>query len=97
MTNDLQQRIRERAYEIWENEGCPEGRGAEHWEQACAEFAEARSEADAEQGIQGQATPESGLQEAASRGLAAGTDAASSAGGKRSRVKNGDSDAVTAR
>ncbi len=28
-------RIRERAYEIWEQEGRPEGRHAEHWERAC--------------------------------------------------------------
>jgi len=45
--DDLEQRIRERAYEIWENEGCPEGRGDEHWRQACAEFQEAKAEADA--------------------------------------------------
>lgn len=30
-------RIRQRAYEIWEQEGRPEGRHAEHWEQACRE------------------------------------------------------------
>ena len=23
--------VRERAYEIWENEGCPHGRDLEHW------------------------------------------------------------------
>ncbi len=47
--DDLEQRIRERAYEIWENEGCPAGRGDEHWRQACAEFQEAKAEADAQQ------------------------------------------------
>jgi len=31
---DLQQRIRERAYAIWQAEGCPEGRAAAHWELA---------------------------------------------------------------
>jgi hypothetical protein len=31
---DLQQRIRERAYAIWQAEGCPEGRAAVHWELA---------------------------------------------------------------
>jgi hypothetical protein len=45
MADDLEQRIRERAYEIWENEGCPEGRGSEHWDQACAEYRDARAEA----------------------------------------------------
>lgn len=48
MADDLEQRIRERAYEIWENEGCPEGRGDEHWRLACAEYEEARAEAAAE-------------------------------------------------
>lgn len=33
------QRVRERAYEIWKNAGCPEGRSAEHWLQAEAEIA----------------------------------------------------------
>jgi flagellar biosynthesis regulator FlaF len=28
------QRVRERAYRIWENEGCPHGRDMEHWLQA---------------------------------------------------------------
>jgi hypothetical protein len=50
MADDLEQRIRERAYELWENEGCPEGRGDEHWQQACAEYRDAREEANAEQG-----------------------------------------------
>ena len=30
----LEERIRERAYHIWKEEGCPEGRAEEHWEQA---------------------------------------------------------------
>lgn len=29
------QRIRERAYALWQQEGCPEGRAEEHWRQAC--------------------------------------------------------------
>jgi len=29
-----QQRIRERAYHLWESEGRPEGRDAEYWERA---------------------------------------------------------------
>ncbi|MDQ2102050.1 DUF2934 domain-containing protein [Azospirillum isscasi] len=33
-------RIRHRAYEIWEREGRPEGRRAEHWERACRELRE---------------------------------------------------------
>lgn len=31
---DREQRIRKRAYEIWEGEGRPEGREAEHWDRA---------------------------------------------------------------
>ena len=31
---DIQQRIRERAYRIWEEEGRPDGRAEEHWERA---------------------------------------------------------------
>ncbi|WP_353860736.1 DUF2934 domain-containing protein [Azospirillum formosense] len=33
-------RIRHRAYAIWEQEGRPEGRRAEHWERACRELQE---------------------------------------------------------
>ncbi|PNR00442.1 hypothetical protein C1S70_03320 (plasmid) [Azospirillum argentinense] len=33
-------RIRHRAYEIWEQDGRPEGRRAEHWERACRELQE---------------------------------------------------------
>jgi len=31
---DLEQRIRERAYRIWLDEGCPAGRAQEHWDLA---------------------------------------------------------------
>lgn len=27
-------RIRERAYQLWKDEGCPEGKEGEHWEKA---------------------------------------------------------------
>jgi hypothetical protein len=39
---DLAERIRQRAYEIWEREGRPEGREQAHWEQAEREVANAR-------------------------------------------------------
>lgn len=32
------ERIRRRAYDLWEQAGRPEGREAEHWEQACREI-----------------------------------------------------------
>ena len=34
MTPELEERIRLRALEIWREQGCPEGRAREHWEQA---------------------------------------------------------------
>ena len=36
----LEQRIRERAYKIWEDEGRPEGRDEAHWELAKLAIAE---------------------------------------------------------
>jgi hypothetical protein len=33
--SNLEQRIRDRAYRIWMDEGCPEGRAAVHWDMAC--------------------------------------------------------------
>jgi hypothetical protein len=34
LTNDLESRIRERAYRIWRDEGRPEGKAETHWELA---------------------------------------------------------------
>lgn len=31
MSQDVEQRIRERAYAIWQEKGCPEGSDHEHW------------------------------------------------------------------
>ena len=39
MATDLIQRIRERSYQIWEQEGRPEGRDLDHWLQAERELA----------------------------------------------------------
>ena len=39
MHHDDQDLIRERAHQIWEREGRPEGRHLEHWEMASAEIA----------------------------------------------------------
>ncbi|RWB66659.1 MAG: DUF2934 domain-containing protein [Mesorhizobium sp.] len=38
MTDDRHERIRQRAHEIWEQAGRPEGAHKEHWEQATAEI-----------------------------------------------------------
>lgn len=34
----LEERIRQRSYEIWVQEGCPEGRAVQNWTQATAEI-----------------------------------------------------------
>jgi hypothetical protein len=39
MADDLYERIQRRAYEIWENEGRPEGAASRHWDQALDELA----------------------------------------------------------
>ena len=38
MDHSLKKRISERAYEIWQNASCPEGKSVEHWLQAEAEI-----------------------------------------------------------
>jgi hypothetical protein len=43
----LEQRIRERAYRIWLEEGCPDGRDEAHWERAKAEIANQNEPAEA--------------------------------------------------
>lgn len=41
MTDDREHRLQQRAYAIWETEGCPEGRDRAHWEQAERELSAA--------------------------------------------------------
>lgn len=38
MARDMEERILQRAYEIWENEGRPEGAADRHYEQAADEL-----------------------------------------------------------
>ena len=45
MTEDRDQAIRERAYAIWEREGCPAGLAEDHWRRAAQELAPARGAA----------------------------------------------------
>lgn len=33
----IEDRVRERAYQLWEQAGCPDGRSAEFWHQAASE------------------------------------------------------------
>jgi len=51
---DLHERIRRRAYELWESEGRPTDRDREHWEQAERELT------DAAQGSTGPSAPFAG-------------------------------------
>ena len=32
--DDFEKRVRDRAYKLWQEEGCPEGRAQVHWEKA---------------------------------------------------------------
>ena len=41
--DDMYERIQRRAYELWENEGRPNGREHDHWLQAEREIARART------------------------------------------------------
>jgi hypothetical protein len=43
MNTAIEERIRTRAYELWEGEGRPEGREIDHWLQAAQELVEERS------------------------------------------------------
>ena len=50
---DLYERIKQRAYVLWEQEGRPEGRAEEHWFQAEAEVADVNSHHEAPPGTPG--------------------------------------------
>src|SRR3546814_13847706 len=39
MFSNIEERVRQRAYEIWQREGCPEGRNEEDWTLAKEEIA----------------------------------------------------------
>ncbi|UIP32925.1 DUF2934 domain-containing protein [Stutzerimonas kunmingensis] len=47
---NVDERIRQRAYEIWQAEGQPEGKESEHWQQAREEIEPFYKEGDAEAG-----------------------------------------------
>jgi hypothetical protein len=34
LNTDLEAFVRERAYQLWQSEGCPDGRGEEYWHRA---------------------------------------------------------------
>src|SRR3546814_13060466 len=50
MFSNIEERVRQRAYEIWQREGCPEGRNEENWTLAKEEIAiEANQRPDIQQ------------------------------------------------
>lgn len=52
----VKQKIEQRAYEIWESEGCPYGRDFDHWLRAEAEITTSLSESSTPGG-ESQSTP----------------------------------------
>ncbi len=55
---DREERIRLRALEIWREQGCPDGRAREHWEQAEREVGGDGNEAGGDQQPTSQSQPE---------------------------------------
>ena len=51
MENDKEERIRRRAHELWEREGRPDGREAEHWDVAERELERDAAASVAEGGL----------------------------------------------
>ena len=49
MDRATEERVRQRAYELWQLEGCPAGREQEHWDQAVKEISQ--NEASSEKGV----------------------------------------------
>ena len=72
MTDDRQDRIRQRAHEIWEQAGRPEGAHQEHWEQATAEIdgAAAKPKKAAAKPVKADAKPKAAKPAAAKSGKA---------------------------
>jgi len=72
VTDDRQDRIRQRAHEIWEQAGRPEGAHQEHWEQATAEIdgAAAKPKKAAAKPVKADAKPKAAKPAAAKSGKA---------------------------
>ena len=59
MSDDREQWLQQRAYAIWETEGCPLGRDRAHWEQAERELSAAQGPQQCGSGATGSAEPAS--------------------------------------
>ena len=69
MTDDREQKVRERAYSLWEQEGGEHGRHEEHWQRAEAELGDEDSPIETPQdepaeGGEGTPAPEPGSPQA---------------------------------
>jgi hypothetical protein len=67
--DDHDERIRQRAHEIWEEEGRPEGREYSHWLRARADIREEDGEAPAQFVLLDDIRPQAGLARAAKKPL----------------------------
>jgi hypothetical protein len=74
--DEWQQKVRERAYAIWEREGRPEGGAEQHWAQAVEEL---RAE---EQGQAGTPGAETAASPASTAGTETWTETSGSVGGE---------------
>jgi hypothetical protein len=65
MNIDREKSIRNRAYEIWHQQGCPDGRDQEHWDQAAREMESAEDTTGTASGAQPMSDPETASKPAA--------------------------------
>lgn len=57
MNDDKERTIRDRAYAIWQEEGEPEGREADHWHRAASEFGGTPEATDPTAGVDASGLP----------------------------------------
>ncbi|MGR3780462.1 MAG: DUF2934 domain-containing protein [Albimonas sp.] len=72
MTDDLETRIRMRAHDLWQREGRPDGRDADHWREAEQEIAREDSEAEFKATPEAAPAPPEGTPPLSPRGGVAG-------------------------
>lgn len=69
---EREDRIRERAHRIWEEEGCPVGRHQQHWQRACNEIDAETHHAGVRSGVPD--VPQRSNRNASQSGTLAGAD-----------------------
>lgn len=90
MTNDREERIRERAHEIWEQEGRPQGRHDDHWERATREVDGGGSEAAQMASMKGVSADPSESAKGRKRRVGSAAEGEVPAKGRRSRSAGGE-------